>query len=314
MALRSYEILDSDPELEFDALTRVASHTFGTPIAVMAMMDTNRLWFKSKIGLNIAQMDRKIAFCAHTINTLDKPLIVNDLTSDARFCANPLVSQAPHLRFYAGTPLVGSDGLALGTIAVIDVQPRPFSESQLHALSDFATLAMAALEGRKRAIELKRLALTDYLTGIPNRAQFDVANATEMSNFIRTGVVYSVICMDMNGFKSINDNFGRGAGDQVLREAARRLTKQLRSGDLIARLGGDEFAVVARNCDDQTAQTMALRFKNTLEQPIQLASGHLVQVGISCGVCSASDQDASADALLKHADAALYKTKNLQPD
>ena len=91
-ALRSYEILDSDPELEFDALTRIATHTFNTPIAVVAMMDSDRLWFKSRIGLDIPQLDRKIAFCAHTINTPDAPLIVNDLSSDIRFARNPLVS------------------------------------------------------------------------------------------------------------------------------------------------------------------------------------------------------------------------------
>jgi len=309
LAVRSYDILDSDPELEFDALARVASHTFSMPIAVVAMMDTNRLWFKSKIGLDVPELDRKIAFCAHTINTPDEPLIVNDLTNDTRFAENPLVSNAPHLRFYAGAPLVDSDGMALGTIAVIDAEPRPFTRSQLHTLGDFATLVMTALEGRKRAIELKRLATTDYLTGIANRAQFDMVSATEMHNYIRTGMPYSVICMDLNGFKSVNDNFGHQAGDQVLREVARRLSRQLRSGDLVARLGGDEFAVVARNCDYQIAVRVATRFSQVIEQPIQLASGHLVQVGISCGVCTSSNSLNSSEVLLHKADEALYQSK-----
>lgn len=313
IALQSYHILDSDPELEFDALARVAAHTFNTPIAVVALMDTNRLWFKSKIGLDVPQLDRKIAFCAHTINTPDEPLIINDLSNDTRFSDNPLVSQAPHLRFYAGAPLVDADGLALGTIAVIDAQPRPFTAAQLHVLADFATLVMTAMEGRKRAIELKRLATTDYLTGIGNRAQFDIASSTEMNNYLRTGVVYSVICMDLNGFKSVNDHFGHYAGDQVLREVARRLSRQLRSGDLVARLGGDEFAVVARNCEYPIAMKMAARFKAALEEPVQLATGHLVQVGISCGVCTSSAVDNSAEALLNIADAALYKSKNTVP-
>jgi len=308
-ALHSYEILDSDPELEFDALTRIATHTFNTPIAVVAMMDSDRLWFKSRIGLDIPQLDRKIAFCAHTINTPDAPLIVNDLSSDIRFARNPLVSQAPHLRFYAGAPLLDSNGMALGTIAIIDANPRTFNDSQTHTLADFASLTMLAMNARKRAIELRRLALTDYLTGIGNRAHFDQANATEMCNFSRTGVPYSVIAMDLNGFKAVNDNYGHNAGDQVLRIVAGRLSKQLRSGDLLARLGGDEFGVVARNCDPKTAQIIAARFAKSLEQPIQLSTGELVQVGISYGVATAAENDSSSEVLLHKADDELYKSK-----
>ena len=308
-ALRSYEILDSDPELEFDALTRIASHAFNAPIAVVAMMDSDRLWFKSKIGLDIPQLDRKIAFCAHTINTPNEPLIVNDLSCDIRFAKNPLVSNAPHLRFYAGAPLLDSDGLALGTIAIIDANPRSFDANQTSTLADFASLTMLAMNARKRTIELRRLALTDYLTGIANRAQFDQTNAIEMCNFVRTGATYSVIAMDLNGFKSINDNFGHNSGDQVLRIVAGRLSKQLRSGDLLARLGGDEFGVVARNCDHTTAITIAARCARSLEQPIQLSNGELVSVGISCGIGTASGNDASGELLLHKADEELYKSK-----
>ncbi len=309
VSLRSYEILDSDPELEFDALTRVATYAFNVPIAVVAMMDSERLWFKSKIGLDIPQLDRKIAFCAHTINSPHEPLIVNDLASDNRFSANPLVAQAPHLRFYAGAPLRDSDGMALGTIAVIDASPRAFNQAQTNALADYASLAMLAMDARKRAIELKRFALTDYLTGIANRAHFDKVNEVEMANFNRTGEAYSVIVMDLNGFKSVNDTFGHNAGDAVLREVAGRLSKQLRSGDLIARLGGDEFGVVARHCDERMADILSNRFSTALDNPIQLATGHLVKVGISCGISTASEINAKAELLLHLADANLYKNK-----
>ncbi|MET3121105.1 diguanylate cyclase (GGDEF)-like protein [Oxalobacteraceae bacterium GrIS 2.11] len=308
-ALRSYEILDSEPELEFDALARAAAFTFNTPIALVAMMDSNRLWFKSKIGLDILQLDRKVAFCAYTINSPIEPLIVPDLSSDIRFAKNPLVAQAPNLRFYAGAPLLDANGLALGTITVIDAKPRSFSDKEAAALKDFATLAMLAMNARKRAIDLRKLALTDYLTDIPNRAQFDLSNAIEMSNFIRTNVPYSVIAMDLNGFKSVNDSHGHNGGDQVLRIVAGRLSKQLRVGDVIARLGGDEFGVVARNCDRKTAETMAQRFAKSLEQPIQLSNGALVKVGISCGISTASELYTSAELLLHRADDDLYKSK-----
>ena len=308
-ALRSYEILDSEPELEFDALARVVSHTFNTPIAVVAMMDSDRLWFKSRIGLEIAQLVRKIAFCAHAITAPDQPLIVNDLSSDIRFSENPLVSHAPHLRFYAGAPLRDSNGLALGTIAVIDAQPRAFSAAQTGALRDFASLAILAMEARKRAIELKRMAMTDYLTGIANRARFDITNHVEMSNYADTGIPYSVIVIDLNDFKSVNDNFGHQAGDEVLREVATRLSKQLRSVDLIARLGGDEFGVVAPDCDYRMACALATRLASAMHTPIPLKNGQGVKVGISYGISCASDKNTSAELLLHHADAELYKNK-----
>lgn len=311
LALRSYDILDSEPEFEFDALARIAAHMFNAPIALVAMMDSNRLWFKSQIGLDVPQLDRKVAFCSYAVAAPDEPLVVNDLTTDARFNGNPLVLGAPHLRFYAGAPLLDEAGLALGTIAVIDVMPREMSPAQLQALSDMATLVMAALRGRKREIELKKMALTDYLTGIANRAQFDLSNATEMANFIRTGVSYSVICMDLNGFKSINDSYGHSAGDLVLQEVAKRLTRQMRTGDLIARIGGDEFAVVARNCDRPTAETLVLRFERALAPPIVLLTGQEVQGSISCGVATSSIVDMSASILLEKADQQLYRSKRL---
>ena len=311
VSLRSYEILDSEPELEFDALARIAAYMFNAPIAVVAMMDSNRLWFKSKIGLEVPQLDRKIAFCSHAVASPDAPLVVNDLASDPRFVENPLVVNAPHLRFYAGAPLLDSAGLALGTIAVIDTVPREMNPAQLRALSDMATLVMTALRGRKRELELKKMALTDYLTGIGNRAQFDLVNSTEMANFMRTGVSYSVICMDLNGFKSINDHYGHSVGDQVLQEVARRLNRQMRTGDLIARIGGDEFAVVARNCDRATAETLAQRFERSLEQPIVLLSGQQVQGSISCGMATSSIADLSASILLEKADQQLYQSKRM---
>lgn len=159
-AVRYYEILDTEPEVEFDALTRVAAHTFGAPIAVVAMLDSDRLWFKSKLGLEVPQLDRKVAFCAHAIMCPREPLVVPDLLNDQRFADNPLVANAPHLRFYAGAPIVDVTGLALGTIAVIDTKPRTFTDSQRHTLSDFATLVITAMQGRRRALALQRMATT----------------------------------------------------------------------------------------------------------------------------------------------------------
>jgi GAF domain-containing protein len=221
--VRSYEILGTPPELEFDALTRLAAFMFDAPIAVVSLMDENRLWFKSQIGLNVLELDRKVAFCAHAIMEPRQALVVDDLMGDDRFAGNPLVTEAPHIRFYAGAPIVDPDGFALGTIAVIDARPRQFSAAQREALVDLSTLVMTALRSRRNALELGQLARTDHLTGIANRAQFELAVASEIQQAARTGEGFTVLCMDLDGFKEVNDEHGHAAGDAVLRESSSRL-------------------------------------------------------------------------------------------
>src|SRR5450432_436414 len=186
-AVHSFQILDSEPELEFDALTRVASHAFATPIAVVAMMDSERLWFKSRLGLDAPELDRKIAFCAHTIMRPSELLVAEDLRADIRFADNPLVASPPNIRFYAGAAIVDHDDHALGTIAVIDTQPRRFRESQRQTLMDFSALAMTALQSRRRAVALSRLAMTDHLTGIANRARFAAEISAEVQSSKQSG-------------------------------------------------------------------------------------------------------------------------------
>ncbi|MEB0137292.1 sensor domain-containing diguanylate cyclase [Actimicrobium sp. CCC2.4] len=308
--VRSFDILDTPPEIEFDALTRVVAHAFNAPIAVIALMDSDRLWFKSRLGLDVPQLDRKIAFCAHAIMTPDAPLVIEDLAGDARFIINPLVSRAPHLRFYAGAPLVDDGGHALGTIAVIDTRPRPFNDAQRKILMDCSRLVMTALQGRRRALLLERLAMTDYLTGLPNRVQFDQAMATEMQHAQRSGKPFSLLCLDLDGFKGVNDQFGHAAGDEVLCEVARRLQRQLRLGDTAARLGGDEFAIVTRDADSAAVTTLAHRLTESVRLPIELSGGNRVTLGISVGIASYTSDVTSAQLLLARADKALYSIKN----
>ena len=312
-AVRAYEILGTPPELEFDALTRLAAFMFDTPIAVVSVMDENRLWFKSKIGLDVPELDRKVAFCAHAIMEPRQALVVEDLRTDERFSGNPLVTQAPHIRFYAGAPIIDPNGFALGTIAVIDARPRQFSAAQRDALVDLSTLVMTALRNRRSALELSRLARTDHLTGIANRAQFELAVASEIQQAARSGESFAVLCMDLDGFKEINDEHGHAAGDEVLREVARRLQTQVREGDTVARLGGDEFGIVMRRGTAEEARSLAQRIVATVELPVALPSGGVVAVGMSVGDASFSADADTADALMAQADRTLYVSKRSSP-
>jgi diguanylate cyclase (GGDEF)-like protein len=311
--VRSYEILDTEPELEFDALTRVAAHTFHAPIAVVAMMDDDRLWFKSKLGLDIPQLDRKVAFCAHAIVRPEAPMVITDLLADARFVGNPLVAQAPHLRFYAGAPIVDASGHALGTIAVIDAQPRPFSQAQRDVLTDLSALVVTALQARRRATDLQRLAMTDHLTGIGNRARFDKALTTELKHSMRTGERFTLLTMDLDGFKDVNDTYGHHAGDEVLHEVARRLGMLVREGDVLARLGGDEFGIVVRHATREAAAALAQRIMASVGQPVRLGSGATVAVGVSVGIAEYSEDVAMPATLLARADQQLYLAKQTAP-
>lgn len=153
-ALRQRMILDTPPEPAFDALTRLAAHICGTPIAIMTLVDADRQWFKSQVGLDVPETPRDIAFCAQAIQQ-EGLFIVSDALFDERFATNPLVTAEPHIRFYAGMPFSTSEGHALGTLCVIDHVPRELSPCQLEALRTLALEVATHLELRRNNRELK---------------------------------------------------------------------------------------------------------------------------------------------------------------
>jgi signal transduction histidine kinase len=164
-ALREYRILDTEPEAAFDRLTAIAAAHYDAPIALVSLVDESRQWFKSRLGLDVCQTPREISFCTHAIRT-DQPLIVNDASSHPGFADNPLVTGPPHIRFYAGCPLIAASGARIGTLCIIDHAPRPdFNFESSGVLRSLAALVVDEMElrlARERA-EAESRAKSDFI-------------------------------------------------------------------------------------------------------------------------------------------------------
>lgn len=301
-ALRSLSVLDTFPEERFDRFTRLATRLFGVPIALVSLVDRDRQWFKSRQGLEAEETSRKISFCAHAILG-EGPLVVPDSLSDERFADNPLVCGTPGIRFYAGHPLRAPDGSRVGTLCIIDHQPRGFPEADRVLLADLASMV-------DRELSLLALATVDELTQLSNRLGFMEIAAHVLALCKRHGKPAALLAFDLNDFKQINDTRGHAAGDEVLRLFGSLLLKHFRHSDVIARLGGDEFCVLANAA---TAEQMAGSLELLVAKFPSSALGKAYPgLSWSCGIVDfdpASGLD--LEALLQAADQKMYDAKRL---
>jgi len=166
-ALRQYRILDTTREQAFDDLTLIAAHVAGVPLAGISLIDSDRQWYKATYGWEVVEVPRDYSFCAHTI-AQNEPLVVPDATADPRFAGHPLVTEEPHIRFYAGVPLTTVQGHTLGTLCVYDHQPRELTQAQRACLLAIARLTMLQLEMRRNAA---------HLTAVSERLAAELAEA-----------------------------------------------------------------------------------------------------------------------------------------
>jgi diguanylate cyclase (GGDEF)-like protein len=306
--LRSLNILDTPAEERFDRLTRIARRIFHVPIALVSLVDENRQWFKSNAGLTIFETPRDISFCGHAILG-DDVFIIPDALEDDRFADNPLVLHEPHIRFYAGCPLRSLDGSKLGTLCIIDTEPRGLTEEEIEILRDLARMA----EHELAAIEMATL---DELTLLANRRGFVSDARHTLSLCRRQGIPAALVFMDLDDFKAINDEFGHAEGDLALKHFAEQMRESFRMSDLCARLGGDEFVVLLTNATKEIAESVTSRFHRSLAHAAQ-DSNRGYEIRFSYGIVEFDPQEhdsvesllAAGDRLMYTQKAALYATK-----
>lgn len=317
-ALNATGLLFSPAEERFDRITRLASRLLGAPISVVSLVTESCQWFKSAHGLGARETSREVSFCGHAILG-DDTFVVADASQDVRFADNPLVTNAPHIRFYAGHPLHTEDGSRVGTLCVIGCRPRTLTGAELEVLRDLAALAETELQrGQLSAAqrnlvherdELQRRALTDDLTRLWNRAAIMNLLEAEVARAQR-GSPTCVALIDADHFKQVNDRYGHPVGDAVLVELAARIRGQVREFDAAGRYGGEEFMVVLSNCDLRVAAGICERIRHAVAaQPIATTAGPIhasVSIGLfDCG----SEGGTSIARAIEAADAALYQAK-----
>lgn len=451
-ALRSYSILDSPHEKAFDDLARLAGQICQTPIALVSLVDAERQWFKSNLGLDLRETHRELSFCAHAILG-DDIFEVEDTLEDPRFVRNRLVTSDPKIRFYAGMPLVTSQGAAIGTLSVIDRIPRRLTTEQKEALRVLARQVVAQLELRKGAliaqVELRNAVLAerdarqasetrfrslfernlagvyqstvdgkllecnesfarilgydsveevmsrptwdlyftaaerqeaiailrerrdlvnfelrmrrrdgtavwvlenetiheepgkpaiiegtviditdrklaeeriqyqayhDPLTDLPNRLLFNDRLTVAIAHVRRSGGKLAVFFLDLDHFKMINDTMAHSAGDDLLRGVAARLQAHLRQDDTVARMGGDEFTILLPDIPDAEGAAKVARKLLESFREHYVVHGREIFITASIGIGLYPDDGADAATIVKNADSAMYRAKDLGRD
>lgn len=302
--LRALNILDTSPEERFDRLTRLAKRLFNVPMALVSLVDTDRQWFKSCVGLDATQTPRDVSFCGHAILGDDVFLIPN-AALDPRFGDNPLVLGPPNIRFYAGCPLKVANGSTLGTLCVIDREPREFTGDDLALLRDLARMA-------EQELAAVQLATMDELTMLSNRRGFEALAQHALGLCRRLEKPMVMLYIDLDMFKQINDRFGHAEGDRALADFARLLRDTFREVDVVGRLGGDEFAVLATNADEQAIAQPLARLRNSVDAHNR-AARRGYDLCYSVGAVQFDPaRHANIAALMSAADALMYEHKRLR--
>ncbi|MFC5479771.1 putative bifunctional diguanylate cyclase/phosphodiesterase [Massilia suwonensis] len=330
-ALHATSLFGTGPEEAFDRITRMAAKLLQVPSALISLVGSDTQWFKSRCGFAAQYTSRDVSFCGHAILT-DEPLVVEDAARDPRFADNPIVTGEPHIRFYAGVQLYSVERAKLGTLCVIDSQPRALGDEELAELHDLARMVEELIYHRQLAIAAQQLhdglqqnaspsqlaasagqvefLLThDTLTGLANRQALLGAIRDSVAGWQRRKLPAAVACLNIDRFKRVNDAFGHAAGDEVLVAVTRCLQAELGDNDLLARTGSDEFVLLLNSSgDDQALQARLQRLLFSVNSSVSWA-GKDIAITCSLGVARFPQDGEDADTLLSNANTAMRHAK-----
>ncbi|WP_170937063.1 MULTISPECIES: GGDEF domain-containing protein [Rhodomicrobium] len=299
----------------------IASAVMETPISLVSMLHEKDQRFAAQIGLELGESSGGMAFFNQTMLTPEATL-VEDAAADARFASNPLVTEPPHVRAYAGVPLEAEPGTPVGALCAIDFEPHAFTDAQIALLTKLGAVASSVLHMHRMRLELKEemaarhlreqdlwdAAHCDNLTGLANLKQFREFATAILDRQSQTRGC-ALILLDLDHFKSVNDRWGHAEGDVYLRRVAGQLTLSVRKQDLVARIGGDEFAILLTDIDGQEApRRFAERILNNLHGIAEI-TGNPDLGRASLGIALAPLHASTLDDLYRCADAALYAAK-----
>ena len=300
-ALNRYGILDTPHEEALDQIVGLARTATGAPMAAIALVGPKSLSFKASIGMEDADTSREESFDTVAIAGR-QPLIVPDAENDGRFAESPNVLGKPYMRSYAGVPLQTPDGYNIGTLSVMDVARRPFSDTQVMMLEKLGSLVMDQ-------IELRQVARPDPLTGALSRRGFQREVEREFFRCARYGRPASVVILDLDSFKTLNDSHGHGVGDQLLQALGRTSLGTLRLSDAFGRLGGEEFGLLLPETGPDDAIICAERLRAMIEKIEIRHGGDKVAATASFGVAALTPDLTSAARWMEVAAVALYQAK-----
>lgn len=306
-ALHAYDVLDQPPAPDLDAVARLAAYVCGVRTAAINLIDAERQWQAAAYGVERGEVAREAALCAHVV-TGTEVVFTSDASQDPRFATSPLVvGPLGNIRFYAASPLLTRDGLAIGTVSAFDEVVGVLPDQQRALLGDLADQVMSLFEMRRLAAVLGRSAARDRLTGLPNRRSLEQTMASAVARAERGLGTPSVVAIDLDSFQTVNETYGRAAGDAVLRTVAAQLCSTARGVDTVARIGGDEFVVLLEHTGGAGAAAALGRLRDGLLGLVVEGSGETV-FSATLGIATYQPGDSVASLLLR-ADAEVYAEK-----
>ncbi|WP_216908183.1 diguanylate cyclase [Synechococcus sp. CCY 0621] len=300
-ALDDQHILDAESDEDFNRITRLASQMLGVPTALISLVDRQRQWFLSRVGLEASETPRDLAFCAHAICS-DEVMVVNDASQDERFKDNPLVTGNPNIRFYAGVPLQTPSGFNLGTLCVISPQPRQLAGNEQQLLQDLAGMVIQHMESRRNSYLCP-------LTGLKNRRPFFDAGLQECVRAQQKGEPLTLMMFGLDDFHGFCRQLGQHQGDRLLQQLARQLQSDFGESAFFGRVTDDEFAVLQTGLVGQEAVAKAEGFRSGLALQGWVVEGIRHPLPVSLGTACLNSDDTSFKDLFQRAEAALKQAR-----